>query len=96
MNHSRSWRAPGLAAAGVSAGLLLAACGGGEQAAPKSRAPKPGSAVLYAASTSVVNPSDKKGGTLKFANPADWTAWTPVRRITAMPGISRGSTVARS
>ena len=29
MNQSRSWRARGLAAAGVSAALLLAACGGG-------------------------------------------------------------------
>ena len=78
MNHSRSWRARGLAAAGVSAGLLLAACGGGGTGGTQ----EPGTqasaqAVFNAASTSVVNPSDKKGGTLKFANPADWDSLDP-------------------
>ena len=78
MNHSRSWRARGLAAAGVSVGLLLAACGGGGTGGTQ----EPGTqasaqAVFNAASTSVVNPSDKKGGTLKFANPADWDSLDP-------------------
>jgi peptide/nickel transport system substrate-binding protein len=78
MNHSRSWRARGLAAAGLSAGLLLAACGGGGTGGTQ----EPGTqasaqAVFNAASTSVVNPSDQKGGTLKFANPGDWDSLDP-------------------
>ena len=48
-----------------------------EQAAPKGRAPSSAQAVFNAASTSVVNPSDKKGGTLKFANPGDWDSLDP-------------------
>jgi peptide/nickel transport system substrate-binding protein len=78
MNHSRSWRVRGLAAAGVSASLLLAACGGGGTGGTQ----EPGTqasaqAVFNAASTSVVNPSDKKGGTLKYANPGDWDSLDP-------------------
>ena len=34
-------------------------------------------AAFNAALTSVVNPSDKKGGTLKFANPGDWDSVDP-------------------
>jgi peptide/nickel transport system substrate-binding protein len=78
MNHSRSWRARGLAAAGVSASLLLAACGGGGTGGtqePGTQASAP--AAFNAASSSVVNPSDKKGGTLKFANPGDWDSLDP-------------------
>ena len=45
--------------------------------ASKGRAPRPARAGFNAASTSVVNPSDKKGGTLKFANPGDWDTLDP-------------------
>jgi peptide/nickel transport system substrate-binding protein len=73
MNHSRSWRARGLAAVGVSAALALAACGGGGGGGGGGAGGGQASqAGFNAASTSVVNPSDKKGGTLKFANSGDW------------------------
>src|SRR5215216_591486 len=78
MNHSRSWRARGLAAVGVSAEVLVAACGGGGGASSQQGAGSQGAqAAFNAASTSVVNPSDKKGGTLKFANPGDWDTLDP-------------------
>ncbi len=77
MNHSRSWRARGLAAVGVSAALLLAACGGGGPGGEEGPGTQAGASGFNAASTSVVNPSDKKGGTLKFANSGDWDTLDP-------------------
>jgi peptide/nickel transport system substrate-binding protein len=76
MNHSRSWRARSLAAVGVSAALVLAACGGGGTGGeePGTQASASG---FNAASTSVVSPSDAKGGTLKFANAGDWDTLDP-------------------
>jgi len=76
MNHSRPWRARGLAAVGVSAALVLAACGGGGGggAGGSSQGSQSG---FNAASSTVINPSDKKGGTLKFANPGDWDTLDP-------------------
>ena len=76
MNHSRSWRARSLAAVGVSAALLVAACGGGGTGGqePGTQASASG---FNAASTSVVSPSDAKGGTLKFANAGDWDTLDP-------------------
>jgi peptide/nickel transport system substrate-binding protein len=72
MNQSRSWRARGVAAAGVSAALLLAACGGGGPGGEQGPGTQAGASGFNAASTSVVNPSEAKGGTLKFANEGDW------------------------
>jgi peptide/nickel transport system substrate-binding protein len=73
MNHSRSWRARSLAAVGVSVALLVAACGGGGGASnQQGSSNQSAQAAFNAGSTSVVNPSDKKGGTLKFANEGDW------------------------
>ena len=66
-----------LAAAGVSAALLLAACGGGGTGGEQGPGTQAGASGFNAASTSVVNPSDKKGGTLKFANPGTGTPSTP-------------------
>ncbi len=78
MNHSRSWRARSLAAVGVSAALLVAACGGGGGASSQQGSSNQSAqAGFNAASTSVVNPSDKKGGTLKFANAGDWDTLDP-------------------
>ena len=77
MNHSRSWRARGLAAVGVSAALVLAACGGGGGGSEQGSSSQGAQAAFNAASTSVVNPSDKKGGTLKFANVGDWDSLDP-------------------
>jgi peptide/nickel transport system substrate-binding protein len=67
-----------LAAVGVSAALVLAACGGGGGAGNNEQPGTQTSASGFnAASTSVVNPSDKKGGTLKFANEGDWDTLDP-------------------
>src|SRR5918998_1224260 len=57
MSYWRTRRAGGLAAVGLSAALVLAACGG---------------AGCNGALTNIVNPSDTKGGTLKIANSGDW------------------------
>jgi peptide/nickel transport system substrate-binding protein len=63
---------------GVSAALVLAACGGGGGAGNNEQPGTQTSASGFnAASTSVVNPSDKKGGTLKFANAGDWDTLDP-------------------
>jgi peptide/nickel transport system substrate-binding protein len=77
MNHSRSWRARGLAAVGVSVALLVAACGGGGSGNNQEPGTQTSASGFNAASTSVVNPSDKKGGTLKFANSGDWDTLDP-------------------
>jgi peptide/nickel transport system substrate-binding protein len=77
MNHSRSWRVRGLAAVGLSATLVLAACGGGGASNQQGSSNQSSQAAFNAALTSVVNPSDKKGGTLKFANLGDWDTLDP-------------------
>src|SRR5215210_2658958 len=80
MNYPRSWRARGLAAVGVSAALVLAACGGGGGGgggASQGSGNQSSQAGFNAASTSIVSPSDKKGGTLKFANSGDWDTLDP-------------------
>jgi peptide/nickel transport system substrate-binding protein len=77
MNQSRSGRARGLAAVGVSATLLLAACGGGGPGGEQGPGTQASASGFNAASTSVVNPSDAKGGTLQFANPGDWDNLDP-------------------
>jgi peptide/nickel transport system substrate-binding protein len=79
MKHPRSWRASGLLALGVSATLLVAACGGGggETGNQQGSNNQNAQAQFNAGSTSVVNPSDKKGGTLKFANEGDWDTLDP-------------------
>jgi peptide/nickel transport system substrate-binding protein len=78
MKHPRSWRARGLAAVGISATLLVAACGGGGGASnQQGSSNQSAQAGFNAASTGIVNPSDKKGGTLKFANSGDWDSLDP-------------------
>jgi peptide/nickel transport system substrate-binding protein len=72
MKHSRSWRARGLAAAGVSAAMLLAACGGNGTGGTQEPGTQASASGFNAASTGVVNPSETKGGTLRFANLGDW------------------------
>ena len=59
----RRRRTIGLAASGATAAILLAACGGGGT----SPTPTP-SAGFNAASTSIVNPSSHKGGTIIYDN----------------------------
>ena len=78
MKHPRSWRARGLAAVGISATLLVAACGGGGGAGnQQGSSNQSAQAAFNAGSTSVVSPSDTKGGTLKFANEGDWDTLDP-------------------
>src|SRR5215203_1208024 len=77
MNQSRSWRARGLAAVGVSAALMLAACGGGGPSGEQVPGTQASASGFNAASTTVVNPSDARGGTLKFANSGDWDSLDP-------------------
>ena len=63
-----------VAAAGAALALGLSACGGPtgttNQAGGQSAAGQ--TAKFNDALTGVVNPSDKKGGTLTFANSGDW------------------------
>ena len=77
MSHSTSRRTRGFAAVGVTAALVVSACGGGGGTSNQGSGNQSGNAGFNAASTSVVNPSDKKGGTLKFANLGDWDSLDP-------------------
>jgi peptide/nickel transport system substrate-binding protein len=78
MNRSRSWRARSLAAVGASAALLVAACGGGGGAGNQQGSSNQSSQAAFDAATNgIVNPSDKNGGTLKFANSGDWDSLDP-------------------
>jgi len=63
---------------GISATLLVAACGGGGGASnQQGSSNQSAQAGFNAASTGIVNPSDKKGGTLKVANSGDWDSLDP-------------------
>jgi peptide/nickel transport system substrate-binding protein len=64
---------------GVSAALALAACGGGGGGGESNQGSgnQSAQAEFDAASKGIVNPSDKKGGTLKFANSGDWDSLDP-------------------
>ncbi|MFF3666529.1 ABC transporter substrate-binding protein [Microtetraspora malaysiensis] len=70
----------GAAALGAVLALALSACGGGSGSTPKDSAQpadQGGKAEFNAALTGIVNPSDKKGGVLKFANEGDWDSLDP-------------------
>ncbi|WP_405085596.1 ABC transporter substrate-binding protein [Microbispora sp. NBC_01389] len=73
----------GMAATGAVLALAVAACGGGSGSGTPSSsdgaaAGGPDSKSEFnAAMTGVVNPSDKKGGILKFANGGDWDSLDP-------------------
>src|SRR5689334_12187766 len=60
--------------------LVLSACGGGGSSGTNgSSGNKGGSGGFNAGSTGIVNPSDKKGGTLKMANNDDIDSYDPAR-----------------
>jgi len=69
-------RRPALRAVAVGAALALAvsACGGGEEPPPKETTK---AAEFNAGMGKVFNPSDKRGGTIKFANSGDWDTLDP-------------------
>jgi peptide/nickel transport system substrate-binding protein len=78
MTHSTSRRTRGFAAVGVTAALVVSACGGGgDTSTNQGSGEQTGSSGFDAASTAVVNPSETKGGTLKFANSGDWDTLDP-------------------
>ncbi len=58
MSHSTSRRTRGFAALGVTAALVVSACGGGGGTSNQGSGNQSGSAGFDAASKSVVNPSD--------------------------------------
>src|ERR687898_323701 len=78
MTHSTSRRTRGFAAVGVTAALVVSACGGGGGTSTnQASGEQTGSSGFDAASTAVVNPSETKGGTLRFANLGDWDTLDP-------------------
>src|SRR5215204_2761917 len=78
MTHSTSRRTRGFAAVGVTAALVVSACGGGGGTSTnQGSGDQTGSSGFDAATTAVVNPSETKGGTLKFANAGDWDTLDP-------------------
>jgi peptide/nickel transport system substrate-binding protein len=77
MRHGKSWRLNGLVAAGAAAALLLAACGGGAASNNQGSGTSSAGTAFNGALTNVVNPSETKGGTLKFANSGDWDTLDP-------------------
>jgi peptide/nickel transport system substrate-binding protein len=74
MRNTR-WRV--LAALGTVAALTLSACGGGSSDDGDGDGGGGASAKANAAVSDVFNPSDKKGGTIKFANSGDWDTLDP-------------------
>ncbi len=77
MRHSQSRRLKALAAAGVATALLLSACGGGGGAEEQGQGTEAGETGFNAALTKPVNPSETKGGSLRFANSGDWDTLDP-------------------
>lgn len=63
----------------AAVGLLAAACGGGSGSSGGGGKPNTSEATFNAAITSEVNPSDKKGGTLKLVSTEDFDSLDPGR-----------------
>ncbi|WP_327004858.1 ABC transporter substrate-binding protein [Dactylosporangium sp. NBC_01737] len=73
-------RTSALVAGAVTATLVLSACGSGSSSDNTSKdSGQKGTAGFNAALTGVVNPSDKKGGTLKVTNHDNPDSYDPVR-----------------
>ncbi|WP_067509249.1 ABC transporter substrate-binding protein [Actinoplanes sp. TFC3] len=68
-----------VAAAGVAVALGLTAACGGKSDSSDSKSNSGGKSAYNAAITSVVNASDKKGGTLNLWTAQDADSWDPVR-----------------
>jgi peptide/nickel transport system substrate-binding protein len=76
MKQLRLRRLRAAAVIGTATALLATACGGGPNN-PGGAGSADGSAGFNAALTSIVNPSETKGGTLRFANSGDWDTLDP-------------------
>jgi peptide/nickel transport system substrate-binding protein len=73
-------RTGALVAGSAAVALVLSACGsGGDTAKPNSSETAKGVSGFNAATKGVVNPSDKKGGTLKLVNNSDPDSFDPAR-----------------
>jgi len=59
--------------------LVLSACGGGGSTSSNPSTGAQGASGFNAGSTGIVNPSDKKGGTLKLGNSDDIDSYDPAR-----------------
>jgi peptide/nickel transport system substrate-binding protein len=59
--------------------LVLSACGGGGSSGTNGSSGTKGASGFNAGTTGIVNPSDKKGGTLKLANNDDIDSYDPAR-----------------
>jgi peptide/nickel transport system substrate-binding protein len=66
-----------IAALSAVAALALSACGGSGTGSNNSNGSAGAKAEFNTALTQVVNPSDKKGGTIKMANADDWDTLDP-------------------
>jgi peptide/nickel transport system substrate-binding protein len=73
MNRRRAYR---VAAVGAALALAISGCGGGEGGGGGAPADTT-KAEFNAALGKVFKPSDKKGGTIKFANSGDWDTLDP-------------------
>ncbi|UWZ56646.1 ABC transporter substrate-binding protein [Dactylosporangium aurantiacum] len=73
-------RTGALVAGSAAVALVLSACGsGGDDKTPSTGESTAGVSGFNAATKGVVNPSDKKGGTLKLVNHSDPDSFDPVR-----------------
>ncbi|MBT0772369.1 ABC transporter substrate-binding protein [Kineosporia sp. J2-2] len=73
----RSRRTIGAVAAAAALAVGLAACGGGSSDDGAEGGGSGADAAFGAGIDQVVNPSDAKGGTIRFANPGDWDSLDP-------------------
>jgi peptide/nickel transport system substrate-binding protein len=68
-----------LVASSAAFALVLSACGGGGSTSSNTSSGPKGASGFDAGSHGIVNPSDKKGGTLKMANSDDLDSYDPAR-----------------
>src|SRR5262249_7144038 len=68
-----------LVAGSAAFALVLSACGGGGCTSTNPSSGPKGASGFNAGSSGIVNPSDKKGGTLKMANSDDIDSYDPAR-----------------
>ncbi len=79
MKGCQQMRRPAVAAVSIGAALALAisACGGGNNSGNNANTSNGTAAAYNAGLGKVFNPSDAKGGTLRFANSGDWDSLDP-------------------
>jgi len=68
-----------MVAGSAACALVLSACGGGGSSGTNGTSGNKDAAGFNAGDTAIVNPSDKKGGTLKLANNDDADSYDPAR-----------------